>query len=232
MRDESHLRQIAIPTLAEVSGATAIALDFETASPSAGSICSIGLAWIVAGRVARVAHRLVRPHDMRFSPGFIAIHGIEPRDVEDEPEFPAIWDELAPHLAATPLLLAHNAPFDIGVLRAALRHYGLAAPGFGFLCTVKIARAAWPEMENHKLATVAAHLGLDLRHHAADSDAAACANIALLAAQGAALPDMLPRWGISPGRLEGGYYEACSSARDRQASFRRHRPPPWLRGGL
>ncbi len=232
MQGETHLRQIALPALAEIAGASAIALDFETASPSPGSICSIGLAWIVAGRVARVAHRLVRPHDMRFDRGFIAIHGIEPRHVEDEPEFPALWEEWLPHLQATPLLLAHNAPFDIGVLRAALRHYRLTPPRLEFLCTVKIARAAWPEMPNHKLATVAAQLGLDLNHHAADSDAAACANIALLAARGEALPAMLPRWGLRAGRLEGDYYEACSSARDRQASFRRHRLPPWLRGGV
>jgi len=229
------LEQIQIPSLADTAGATAIALDFETASPSKGSICSIGLAWIRDGQVSHVAHRLVRPHDMQFAPGFIAIHGIYPYHVEHEPEFPAIWDELLPHLEAVPLLLAHNAPFDIGVLRAALTHYGQPWPTLSFLCTVKIARAAWPDLENHKLSTVAAHLGLELRHHAADSDAAASAGIftrALGETGLATVEEALPRWGLKAGRLEPGYHEACSTARDRQAAFKRNRLPSWLRGRL
>lgn len=224
------LTQRPIPSLEAVAGATAIALDFETASTSAGSICSIGLAWIIGGQVAQTAHRLVRPHDMRFSPWHVDIHGIEPHDVEDEPEFPAIWEELRPHLEATPLLLAHNAPFDLGVLRAALEHYGQPWPRLAFLCTVKIARAAWPQLENHKLSTVAAHLGVALQHHAADSDAAACAQIAIRAAGGRALDEMLPLWGIKAGKLEPGYYEACSTLADRAGSRGRQRLPSWLRG--
>lgn len=225
--------RIVIPSLSETLGSTAIALDFETASPSPGSICSVGLAWIRNGEVTHRAHRLVRPHDMRFYSSYIAIHGIEPHFVEHEPEFPGIWDELLPHLEVTPLLLAHNAPFDIGVLRAALEHYGLAAPSLSYLCTVKIARAAWPDLENHKLSTVAAHIGFALRHHAADSDAEACASIALRAAEQAGTADImgaLPRFGIKPGRLEPGYHEACSSVRERAKNYRRTRMPPWLRG--
>jgi len=224
--------QIQLPSLAETAGATAIALDFETASGSPGSICSIGLAWIKDGQVSHVAHRLVRPHDMRFAPSYIAIHGIYPYHVEHEPEFPAIWDELLPHLEAVPLLLAHNAPFDIGVLRAALTHYGQPWPTLSYLCTVKIARAVWPQLDNHKLNTVAAHIGFDLRHHAADSDAAACASIAIRAtadAQATSLTDALPGWSIRPGRIEPGYHEACSTLRDRAKTRSSQRLPRWLR---
>lgn len=225
-------RDQAIPSPADMAGASAIALDFETASPSPGSICSIGLAWIVAGQVRHTAHRLVRPHDMRFSPWHVAIHGIEPHEVEHEPEFPAIWEELLPHLDAAPLLLAHNAPFDIGVLRAALTHYGVPWPKLSYLCTVRIARAAWPDLPNYKLPTVAAHLGLDLRHHAADSDAAACAAIALRAVEsggGESLGAMLPRWGITAGSLAPGRHEPASSPGQRRAAIRRARLPAWLR---
>ncbi|PJI40168.1 3'-5' exonuclease [Ferrovibrio sp.] len=225
--------QIQLPSLAETLGATAIALDFETASGTPGSICAIGLAWIKDGQVSHVAHRLVRPHDMRFLPSFIGIHGIYPYHVEHEPEFPAIWDELLPHLEAVPLLLAHNAPFDIGVLRAALRHYGQPWPTLSYLCTVKIARAAWPDLATgHGLSSVAAHLGLELRHHAADSDAAACAGIALRAATEAGVTDImeaLPRWSIKAGRLEPDYHEGCTTLRDRAGARSRARIPRWLR---
>lgn len=225
--------QLQIPSLETVAGATAIALDFETASGSSGSICSIGLAWIREGQVCHVAHRLIRPHDMQFHPSYIAIHGIYPYHVEHEPEFPAIWDELLPHLEAVPMLLAHNAPFDIGVLRSALTHYGQPWPSLSYLCTVKIARAAWPQLENHKLSTVAAHLGLELRHHAADSDAAACAGIALRAMADRGHADLqaaLTQFGIKAGRLEPGYHEACSTISERATFRSRQRLPRWLRG--
>lgn len=223
----------AIPSLDTLTGATAIALDFETASGSPGSICAIGLAWIGNGQVMQTAHRLVRPHDMRFNPWHVAVHGIQPHDVEYEPEFPAIWDELLPHLETVPMLLAHNAPFDIGVLRAALKHYGQPWPTLSFLCTVKIARAAWPDLENHKLSTVAQHIGFALRHHLADSDAAASAHILLRAMTEAGMEDLqslLAKYGIRPGRLEPGYHEACSTLADRVGQRRRNRLPAWLRG--
>lgn len=224
--------QIQLPSLAETAGATAIALDFETASGTPGSICAIGLAWIRDGQVSHVAHRLVRPHDMRFAPSFIGIHGIYPYHVEHEPEFPAVWDELLPHLEAAPLLLAHNAPFDIGVLRAALKHYRQPWPTLSYLCTVKIARAAWPGLEGYGLANMATHLGLELRHHAADSDAAACAGIAVRAATEAGVVNImeaLPRWSIKPGRLEPDYHESCTTLRERARQRGRARIPRWLR---
>ncbi|HEX6959539.1 MAG TPA: 3'-5' exonuclease [Ferrovibrio sp.] len=224
--------RICIPEVGAVAGASAIALDFETASANPGSICAIGLAWIRGQEVTHVAHRLVKPHDMYFNPWNVAIHGLGPRDVEDEPEFPAIWDELLPHLEAVPLLLAHNAPFDIGVLRRALAHYRLPVPSLSFLCTVKIARAAWPDLTDHKLSTVAAHIGIALRHHEADSDAAACAGIAIRATQEAgvlSLADALPRWSIQAGRLERDHYEPCATLSDRAAQRRRQRIPAWLR---
>lgn len=222
----------AIPSLEAVAGATAIALDFETASSSGGSICSVGLAWIGNGRVLQTAHRLVRPHDMRFNPWHSAIHGIHAYHVEDEPEFPAIWDELLPHLEAVPMLLAHNAPFDIGVLRAALTRYGQPWPSLSFFCTVKLARAAWPDLENHKLSTVARHIGCELQHHLADSDAAAAAQIMLCAMSEADIGDLqalLARYGIRPGRLAPDYHEACSTLSDRAGQRRHQRLPAWLR---
>lgn len=224
--------QRGIPSLTEAAGASAIALDFETASISGGSVCSVGLAWITAGQVTHAAHRLIRPHDMRFDPRHVSIHGIQPHDVEDEPEFPAIWDELLPHLEATPLLLAHNAGFDIGVLRAALRHYGLPVPVLSYLCTVKVARAAWPDLPNHKLPTVAGHIGFDLRHHAADSDAAACASIALRAVTDSGrsgLDETAMHYRIAMGRIGPDFHQPCSSAREAGSGWQHRRRPPWWR---
>jgi DNA polymerase-3 subunit epsilon len=46
------------------------------------------------------------------------------------------------------------------------------------LCTVQLARKTW-ELASNKLPSVCAHLGIELNHHNAASDAEACALIAV-----------------------------------------------------
>ena len=49
----------------------------------------------------------------------------------------------------------------------------LKMPECRYLCTVKVSKRVWPELENHKLDTVSAALHIDLNHHEAGSDARA-----------------------------------------------------------
>ncbi|WP_162306070.1 exonuclease domain-containing protein [Oleisolibacter albus] len=157
-----------------------VAIDFETANESRASACAIGLAWIENGRVVRTEEFLIRPPELRFTPFTIAVHGIHPDDVRDAPEFPEIWLRLLPDLDGA-LLLAHNASFDMSVLRAMLQQYGLWVPEHSFLCTLVAARRLWPDLARHKLNYLAWHFGIELDHHKAGSDAQACAEIALRA---------------------------------------------------
>lgn len=207
------LENIAIPSLDEVNGATCIAIDFETANSSRGSPCSIGITWIDDFNILRTAHRLIRPRELEFNGFNISIHGIHPEDVEDEPEFPEIWQELRQHVNGT-IILAHNASFDMSVLRATLDLYGLPWPELSYLCTVKIARAIWPELPNHKLPTVSKYIGFSLDHHSASSDAEGCASIAITAARcmGVQKIHELPECcEISFGSMTSGGYTPCSS---------------------
>ncbi|KQT86052.1 3'-5' exonuclease [Aurantimonas sp. Leaf443] len=163
---------------------TVIALDFETANAGRDSACAVGAVFLEDGVVTGEAYSLIRPKNPRFDAGNVAIHGITARDVAGAPDF---VEAMAPVLKRLPgaLLLAHNAAFDLGVLRAAAGQAGLALPAFRSACTVALARHAFPTLANHKLPTVAAHLGLTLRHHHAGDDALACARIALAAAKAA-----------------------------------------------
>jgi DNA polymerase-3 subunit epsilon len=140
----------------------------------------MGLAWIEGGRVTRVEERLIRPREMAFH--YTWIHGIGPDDVRDAPEFPGVFAEFRSELKGA-LLLAHNAPFDMGVMRGCARVYRLRAPRFSYLCTLGIARTVWPELRSKALDSVARHLGLCFRHHNAAEDARICAEIALAAAR-------------------------------------------------
>ena len=53
---------------------------------------------------------------------------------------------------------------------------GLAAPALPYLCTVKLARAAW-NVRPTRLPDVCRYLAIPLNHHDALSDATACASI-------------------------------------------------------
>lgn len=157
-----------------------LALDFETANERRDSACAVGLAWIADGRVVRRRSHLIRPPEMRFSPGNIRVHGILPADVADKPGFAEV---MAPYLAdlSGGVILAHNATFDLGVLRAGLGRAGLPVPDFSALCTVQVARRVFPAPEGCGLGKVARRLGITFEHHDAGEDAYACARIALAA---------------------------------------------------
>ncbi len=168
---------------------TVLALDFETANERRDSACAVGFAWIARGRVVRRASHLIRPPDMRFSPSNIRVHGILPADVRNEPGFA---DVMAPYLddLAGALILAHNANFDIGVLRAGLLRAGKPVPALNTLCTVQIARRVFPAAEGCGLGKVARRLGIRFEHHDAGEDAYACAEIALAAMRETGTPDV------------------------------------------
>ncbi|GJD79301.1 3'-5' exonuclease [Methylobacterium gregans] len=159
---------------------TTIAIDFETANERRDSACAVGLAWIADGRVVRRESRLIRPPELRFAPGNIRVHGILPADVRDQPGFAAVMAEFMPDLASG-TILAHNASFDIGVLRASLHACGQPAPPLAYLCTVQVARRVFPDPAGCGLGKVAGRLGIRFSHHDAGDDAYACAEIALAA---------------------------------------------------
>ncbi|MCD8186652.1 MAG: 3'-5' exoribonuclease, partial [Rikenellaceae bacterium] len=107
------------------------------------------------------------------------VHGMTRADTDHAPDFPEVWQQIAPRIEGLPLM-AHNSPFDEGCLKAAHQLYDLPYPGYRFHCTVRASRRVFPALENHKLDTVSAHCGFELKdHHHALADAEACAVIAL-----------------------------------------------------
>ena len=166
--------------------ATFVAIDFETADWGADSACAVGLVRVEGGRVVAQASCLIRPPRRRVV--FTHIHGLAWADLRDQPVFAEVWPGLAPLIEGADCFAAHNAAFDRAVLRACCAAAGLVAPSLRFLCTVRLARAAWG-IRPTRLPDVCARLGIGLRHHDAASDAHACAEIALAAARaGFAVP--------------------------------------------
>jgi DNA polymerase-3 subunit epsilon len=153
-----------------------VAIDFETANNDPTSACSVGLAKMEDGELIDSFYSLILPPSRYFSPMNISIHGIYPEDVAEAPEFDLIWPEILLFIGDS-LLIAHNAPFDMGILRAMLTHYELPIPPLRYTCTVKISRSIWPQFPNHKLTDLSRRFGFDYRAHYALDDAVNCARL-------------------------------------------------------
>jgi DNA polymerase-3 subunit epsilon len=160
-----------------------IAIDFETAKYSRESACSVGLVKFLNGKAADTFYSLIRPPVLYIRPEFTDLHGLTVEDVRDAPGFTEVWESgIHPFIGDLPLA-AHNAAFDMGVLRAALEWYELPIPPLKYFCTLKLARAAWPELKSHALTSLGEHFGITYDAHNALADAQTCGIIAHKAAE-------------------------------------------------
>ncbi len=157
------------------------AIDFETANENLHSACAVALVRVRNGKIAERLSTLIRPPPGPFT--FTYIHGITRSAVRGAKTFDQLWPRIQAFCGAAPLLAAHNARFDRGVLLSCCDYYGIAPAPYPFACTVKAARAVWPELPRHSLDVVCGYLNIGLKHHEATSDAEACAHILLQAAQ-------------------------------------------------
>lgn len=132
--------------------------------------------------------------------GPVEVHGITPARTRAAPRFAAVAAELVARLDGH-VLVAHNAGFDWGFLRAELGRLGYATPSPLRLDTLRLSRSLDPEgLAPHGLADLAARYGVDGgRAHDALADAEATAAVLpkLLADAGVTtLEDLRPRlWG-------------------------------------
>ncbi|WP_071131643.1 3'-5' exonuclease [Enterococcus timonensis] len=156
-----------------------LAMDFETANFQPYSACSLAMVMVKNNQEVGKFYTLIKP-PTSFAPRNIAIHGITPAMVRTAPTFAEVWPEIARLFQPEHLIIAHNAPFDNGVLNSCLTEADLPLPQFLSLDTVKTSRKFFPEWPNHRLPTCCESLGIDLtNHHDALADARACAEILL-----------------------------------------------------
>ncbi|GAA3019373.1 exonuclease domain-containing protein [Microbacterium dextranolyticum] len=168
------------------------AIDFETANSSSASACAVGLARVRDGRVVETAGWLIKPppgHD-RFFELNIGIHGIRPEHVEHADDWSTQLSDLSA-FAGDDVLVAHNAGFDMSVLRRTCEATDAACPPYRYVCSLQVARKTY-ELDSYRLPSVAAAAGfLDFAHHDAAADALACAHIMIDAARRAGAEDVV-----------------------------------------
>ena len=152
------------------------AIDFETANHHPTSACSIGIVVVCDGVIADEFSHLIKPEPFYFYRKFIGIHGITPAMVEDSPSFYDLWGKMWRYFD-TEALVAHNAGFDMSVLKACLERSDIYIPMPQSYCTCRLSRKLVKGLPNYKLNTLCEHFGIELNHHEALSDARGAAKI-------------------------------------------------------
>ena len=160
------------------------AIDFETANYSSASPCAVGLVKVVDGKIVDSWATLMEPpgeHNW-FQAGNIGIHGIRPSDVTGGPTAAEVFPLMFEWIDGD-VLIAHNAPFDMGVIRETSRYLELPLPQLEYACSLSISRKTY-NLESYRLNSVAYAVGFeDFKHHDALADAEACARIIMHAAK-------------------------------------------------
>ena len=155
-------------------------IDLETTgwSPGAAAITEIAAVRVRGGRRQGEFASLVNP-GVPIPPGIEDLTGISDWMLAAAPKLPAILPGLL-NFAGGCVLVAHNAPFDIGFLRAACAECGLAWPRFTVLDTVMLARQLMDpdEVPDCKLGTLAGFFrARTAPSHRALADARATADV-------------------------------------------------------
>lgn len=162
-----------------MNGINFIAIDFETATAKRASICEAGICVVRDGQVTETKSWLVRPEDNAYSYWNIQVHGIRPEDTANAPEFPEVWAEIMEYINQSPVLVAHNAAFDISCIRKSIELYGLDTPGVDYYCTLRAARRNY-DFGCNTLDYLCDQFSIPQgHHHRAGYDAEMCARLFL-----------------------------------------------------
>ncbi len=126
---------------------TFVVLDLETTGGSAGadSITEVGAVKVRGGEQLGELATLVDP-GTGVPPGIVALTGITSAMTSGAPRLPEVLPSVLEFLRGA-VLVAHNAPFDAGFLRAACQRHGQVWPRPPVLCTARLARAVLPHDE-------------------------------------------------------------------------------------
>ena len=155
------------------------AIDFEAANAAYTSACSMGLVIVRNNTIVDRFYGLMKPVPNHYDWYNTKVHGLKKSDTDNAPKFPYLWNQVSDKVEGLPFV-AHGMLFDQHVLQALHQLYKIPYPDYPFYCTHIGSQTYLPDLENHKLHTVAKHFGFEMeQRHNALTDAEACAVIAM-----------------------------------------------------
>ena len=154
-----------------------VSIDFETASASPDSACSVGLVRMnEEGEVEDTFYSLIQPRCPVFDPRCFAVHHLDPLSIMNAPSIAAIWPEMNDFIGSFPLV-AHNARFDISVLRASLASWNIEPCHNEYYCTLSLSRRLWKGKRSYRLTALAEEMGWEYEAHNALADSVICGRL-------------------------------------------------------
>jgi DNA polymerase-3 subunit epsilon len=161
-----------------LAGSEYVAVDCET-NGLGGETCAlteVGAVLVGGGELHESWHSIVRA-ERPLGRGIQRFTGITQQMVDAAPPPEEVLPRLARMLEGR-VLLAHNARFDVRVLRQAFDRAALEWPAPPTLCTVSLARRFAPLARKRSLAPLAHSLGIEVEEaHRALPDALTCARV-------------------------------------------------------
>lgn len=156
-----------------------VVFDFETtgAKTPPCRVTEVGAYRVINGEIVGEFHTLINP-EMPIPLFITMLTGISDDMVRTAPKFEEVAADFLEFIGDS-VLVAHNAGFDLRFLDHEVgrvyEDYRVANPS---LCTVQLSRKLLPEIDNHKLKTLAEHFNVELiNHHRANADALATAKV-------------------------------------------------------
>ena len=151
-----------------------VIFDIETTGlePTQHEITEIGALKIKGHEVQNMFSSLIRPSSP-ISLEITNITGIDDEMVKNSPSLKEVLPKFIDFITDS-ILIAHNAEFDLAFIKQNLKQISDKELNNNVICTVRLARYLIPDLKNHKLHTVAAHLGIPVENrHRAMGDAEA-----------------------------------------------------------
>lgn len=160
-----------------------VCLDFETSNNELRSACSIGIAAVKNNEIVNTFYTLLNPPTDFFDYENTKINGITKNDVENSPKFNEVWTQINHFIDSSNFVVAHNANFDMSVLKESLLNYSLEIPNFNFFDSMSFCSKVY-EGTSKKLISMCEYFGVQLNdHHNGLEDAKACAAIVIESVQ-------------------------------------------------
>jgi DNA polymerase-3 subunit epsilon len=182
-----------------------ITIDFETAKKSPESAISIGLVKYRNYQPISTYYSLIRPPKLYIRSDFTDLHGLTVNDVKDASDFKYIWKNEIKGFIGKTMLAAHNASFDMRVLKKVLEWYELPIPKLQYFCTLKLANHVWPKLKSHALTALAKKFNIVYNAHNALDDAMTCGKLVQIASEefegGKSIEGLLEDFGVEAKKL-------------------------------
>ena len=154
-----------------------VAIDFETAACRMDSACALGLVRFDSeGTELESWYSLIRPPVLQFDDVCTRVHHLSPLDITKAPTLKELWPEIREFIKNDPLV-AHNAQFDMNVLRHTLVAWDLDVPSYKYFCTLSLSRKLWKGRRSYKLTSLAEDMGWEYDAHNALADAEVCGKL-------------------------------------------------------